>query len=226
MTPAIAALLVAQLGIAPPGTPYVQKFEYGSSAASTSHTGTWPGTPTNGNIMYVMLIADPGPVTTPAGWTRDYSHTGTGNYDLNVYRRTAGAGESTTVAFTMTSSDCAIIGFEWSTGFNTIDDNTTGGNNNAIIPLSVTGTFNSTGTSELFFGIISYATITPTVKTPFIITGGYTQIGYVLSVGVLNIELVVAYKIETTSGAKNFSISSTVQSAANSPWIYVSYQSP
>lgn len=81
----------------------VQLNTFGSSADGTSFNVTWLDTPIQGNMMIVLIACSyQGTVNTPTGWTLDASFTP--NSNAYIFRKTAGASESTTTTFTTTAS--------------------------------------------------------------------------------------------------------------------------
>lgn len=75
------------------------------AGAATTLTFTYPGTPTNGNLM-VAVLSWRGDATisgTPSGWNLARNMSGT-DIDGAIYYKVAGAAESTTAQFTLSAS--------------------------------------------------------------------------------------------------------------------------
>lgn len=136
-------------------------------AASTSHTLSFGTTPVQGDTLFALIsIASGTSMTTPTGWTLDAQVVNASGVPTDVFRKVAGASESTAVVTTTTSSvvtQMDLYEFSGVATSNPLDQQVSGTSSSAVGSYSPGTTPTTTSGSEL---VIAAAGYNNTVSSP------------------------------------------------------------
>ncbi len=116
------------------------------ATASTTVTATWPGTPTNGNLMIVAIPSGGNAtVTTPSGWTAGPTELGA-TPDIATFYKVA-SGESTSLPSFASTSTARLMAWEVSglSGSVDVSQGTVPGSNGTSMDFTPTATTAAAG---------------------------------------------------------------------------------
>lgn len=209
----------------PSGPASVQEKFYASTANATSHTITANSTPTDGNLMVLVVVSDTA-VTTPAGWTLD--ETTASNTDNYIFHKVAsGSSASITVSLGAVSDTCAMYFIEVSGLTNNSLDKATGLISQGATTSIDTGTTAATTNANDFVIAAACLWINNLSQTVTASNNGFSFRGAVSSSnggGIDNVTLGVGIKFVSATGTQNCILTTDTSIGLNNSGIIAAFQ--
>lgn len=227
MIPGLASLLVKR-GVAATavvsGITQVQEKFYASTANALSHNITVNNTPTNGNLMIMVIVTDDA-VSSFTGWTQDLTEaSNTNNY---IYRKVV-SGESTTFTVTLGLSDTLAMYFTEVSGLanNTLDA-VTGTTAQGTTTSIDSGTTTATTNANDFVIAAAGLWINTFSQTVTATNNGFSFRGAVSSTnggGIDNVTLGIGTKIVSATGTQQCTLTTDIALGTNNSGMIAAYK--